>query len=87
MHCATAFAATPFASCPSQAFIVQSPSATAMLYGVDLASGSYSTLSPEMGTSKVTVICRIYSGNAVLTCMFPDYSRIGKVTHVVDLCD
>ena len=53
MHCAPAFAAAPFTSCPTQAFIVQSPGATPILYGIDLAIGSYSTLSPDMGTSKV----------------------------------
>ena len=53
MHCVPAFAAAPFTSCPTQAFIVQSPGATPILYGIDLAIGSYSTLSPDMGTSKV----------------------------------
>jgi len=63
MHCATAFAAAPFASCPTQAFIVQSPGATPILYGVDLAIGSYTTLSPDMGTSKLNGVGYSYHDN------------------------
>ena len=53
LHFQIALAADPFESCPSQAFIVQTPGSTPILYGVDLAIGSYSTLSPDMGTSTV----------------------------------
>lgn len=49
----TAAASNPFEFCPSKAFIVQSPGSVPILYGVDLAIGSYTTLSSDMGTSKV----------------------------------
>jgi len=49
----TVFAANPFGECPTQAFIVQTPGSLPIVYGVDLATGSYATLSPDMGTTKV----------------------------------
>ena len=49
----TAAASDPFEFCPSKAFIVQSPGSVPILYGVDLAIVSYTTLSSDMGTSKV----------------------------------
>jgi len=48
-----AYAADPFEVCPTEAFIVQSPGSVPILYGVDLAIGSYRTLSPDMGTTTV----------------------------------
>ena len=48
-----ASAADPFQDCPTQAFIVQSPGSVPILYGVDLAIGSYTTLSADMGTTTV----------------------------------
>lgn len=41
--------ATPFDGCPSNAYLMQGGSAT--LFGVNLATGSYSTLSDNLGTS------------------------------------
>jgi LruC domain-containing protein len=49
----TADASDPFEFCPTKAFIVQSPGSVPILYGVDLAIGSYTTISPNMGTSRV----------------------------------
>jgi LruC domain-containing protein len=43
----------PFDDCPTEAFLIQTPSTKPITYGVDLSTGSYSTLSPDMGTSKV----------------------------------
>ncbi len=48
-----ALAADPFEACPTQAFIVQSPLATPITFGVDLATGNYATLAADMGTTKV----------------------------------
>ncbi len=50
---ATSLAADSFESCPTKAFLIQTPGSTPLTYGVDLATGSYSTLSPDMGTTKV----------------------------------
>jgi LruC domain-containing protein len=58
-----ALAADPFESCPTQAFIVQTPGAVPILYGVDLAIGSYSTLSSDMGTTKVNGVGFSYHDN------------------------
>ena len=44
-----ASAIEPFATCPSQAFIIQTPASTPVAYGVDLGTGSYATLSSDMG--------------------------------------
>ncbi|GGI70999.1 LruC domain-containing protein [Shewanella gelidii] len=38
-----------FQACPTQAFIVQSPAKYPILYGVNLGTGSYATLSADMG--------------------------------------
>lgn len=46
-------AADPFEACPTEAFIVQSPGSVPILYGVDLAIGSYATLTPDMGTTTI----------------------------------
>ncbi|WP_083190376.1 MULTISPECIES: LruC domain-containing protein [unclassified Aliivibrio] len=46
-------AAVPFASCPSQAFMVQNPSGTPIAYGISLDVGSYNTLSWEIGDGKI----------------------------------
>jgi LruC domain-containing protein len=43
----------PFDDCPSEAFLIQTPTTKPITYGVDLSTGSYTTLSPDMGTSKV----------------------------------
>jgi LruC domain-containing protein len=43
----------PFEDCPTEAFIIQTPTNTPITYGVDLSTGSYSTLSPNMQTTKV----------------------------------
>ncbi len=45
--------ATEFEQCPTQAFLIQSPSGSAIIYGVDLASGDYDTLEPGMSISKL----------------------------------
>lgn len=65
LHSQFALAAAPFDSCPSRAFIVQTPGAAPILYGVDLAIGSYSTLSPDMGTSTVNGIGFNYHDNYI----------------------
>ncbi|AZL86429.1 LruC domain-containing protein [Aliivibrio salmonicida] len=49
-------AAVPFASCPSQAFMVQNPSGTPVAYGISLDVGSYSTLSWKVGDGKINGI-------------------------------
>ncbi len=41
--------ATPFSECPEEAFIVQTTNNTPKAYGVDMATGSYSTLSSDLG--------------------------------------
>ncbi|WP_028773954.1 LruC domain-containing protein [Shewanella waksmanii] len=41
-----------FQACPTQAFIIQTPSSTPKTFGVDLATGSYNTLSADMGRTK-----------------------------------
>ncbi|RJX67473.1 LruC domain-containing protein [Vibrio sinensis] len=46
-------AETPFTSCPTQAFLIQNPSGKPIAYGVDIDVGSYSTLSWEVGPSKI----------------------------------
>lgn len=43
----------PFEDCPTEAFIIQTPTDTPITYGVDLSTGSYSTLSADMQTTKV----------------------------------
>lgn len=63
LHAAMAFAAEPFGACPTQAFIVQTPGSLPIVYGVDLAIGSYSTLSPNMGTTKVNGVGFNYHDN------------------------
>ena len=63
LHSVTILAAAPFESCPTQAFIVQTPGSVPILYGVDLAIGSYSTLSPDMGTTKVNGVGFSYHDN------------------------
>jgi LruC domain-containing protein len=63
LHFQIALAANPFESCPTQAFIVQSPGSVPILYGVDLAIGSYTTLSPDMGTSTVNGVGFSYHDN------------------------
>lgn len=49
----SAFASEPFEDCPTEAFIIQTPLNTPITYGVDLSTGSYSVLSPDMQTTKV----------------------------------
>ncbi len=49
-------AATPFEACPTQAFIIQTPSALTITYGVDLSTGSYTVLSSDMNTGKVNAV-------------------------------
>ncbi|WP_234400144.1 DUF6923 family protein [Shewanella marina] len=44
--------AGPFPSCPTEAYLIQTPSSTPKAYGVNLATGSYTILSNDMGTSK-----------------------------------
>ena len=56
-------AADTFESCPTQAFLVQTPGSLPIVYGVDLATGSYSTLSPDMGTTKVNGVGFNYHDN------------------------
>ena len=50
---AASLAATPFTSCPTQAFLIQNPSGTPIAYGVSLDVGSYSVLSWSMGNAKI----------------------------------
>ena len=57
------YAADPFESCPTQAFLIQSPRAVPIAFGVDLATGSYTTLSPDMGTTKVNGVGFNYHDN------------------------
>ena len=40
----------PFEACPTRAFIIQKPGSVPKTYGVDMATGSYSTFSEDMGT-------------------------------------
>jgi hypothetical protein len=63
LHAPTALAADPFGDCPTQAFIVQTPGSLPIVFGVDLAIGSYSTLSPDMGTTKVNGVGFNYHDN------------------------
>ena len=63
LHAPTAFAADPFGDYPTQAFIVQTPGSLPIVFGVDLAIGSYSTLSPDMGTTKVNGVGFSYHDN------------------------
>ncbi|MEC4724688.1 LruC domain-containing protein [Shewanella sp. D64] len=44
--------ADEFEACPTQAFIIQTPSSVPKTYGVDLATGSYTVLENDMGTTK-----------------------------------
>ncbi|KZY71056.1 hypothetical protein A3760_11890 [Oleiphilus sp. HI0122] len=46
-------AVTPFDACPTEAFIIQTPTSKTIAYGVDLSTGSYNTLTPDMQTNKV----------------------------------
>lgn len=43
-------ASDPFSACPTEAFVIQKQSNTPKTYGVNLATGSYSVLSDDMGT-------------------------------------
>ena len=43
----------PFDDCPTEAFLIQTPATKPITYGVDLSTGSFTTLSADMGTSKV----------------------------------
>ena len=47
----TSSSATPFSECPEEAFIVQTTNNTPKAYGVDMSTGSYSTLSSDLGTN------------------------------------
>lgn len=47
------YAATPFSSCPTQAFLIQNPSGTPIAYGISLDVGSYSALSWNIGSGKI----------------------------------
>ncbi|MCL1125167.1 LruC domain-containing protein [Shewanella surugensis] len=40
----------PFEECPTKAFIIQKPSSIPKMFGVDLGTGSYTTLSSDMGS-------------------------------------
>ena len=55
--------AAPFNNCPTQAFLIQTPGATPIAFGVDLATGSYSTLAADMGTTKVNGVGFSYHDN------------------------
>ncbi|PKG58679.1 LruC domain-containing protein [Shewanella sp. Choline-02u-19] len=43
-------ASEPFSACPTEAFVIQKQSNTPKSYGVNLATGSYTVLSDDMGT-------------------------------------
>ncbi|MFC1520018.1 LruC domain-containing protein [Pseudomonadota bacterium] len=45
-------AAEPFNACPTEAFIIQTPAGIPKTFGVELGTGSYSVLSPDMGLTK-----------------------------------
>jgi LruC domain-containing protein len=45
----SAQASEPFQACPHEAFIIQTPASKPIAYGVDLGTGSYITLSDNMG--------------------------------------
>lgn len=49
-------AAVPFASCPTEAFLIQNPSSIPVAYGISLDVGSYSTLSWQVGNGKINAI-------------------------------
>ena len=49
----TTVSAQPFGHCPTKAYLIQTPGSVPITYGVDLSIGSYSVLSPDMGTTKV----------------------------------
>jgi LruC domain-containing protein len=42
--------ATSFSDCPEEAFVVQTPSGTPKAFGVDMATGSYTELSSNLGS-------------------------------------
>lgn len=46
------WSADAFSECPTKAFIIQTPGISPIIYGVDLGTGSYTTLSPNMGINK-----------------------------------
>jgi hypothetical protein len=43
--------ATSFSDCPEEAFVVQTPSGTPKAFGVDMATGSYTELSNNLGSN------------------------------------
>lgn len=45
--------AAAFETCPSYAYLIQTPSSSPIVYGIDLSTGSYSILSFSMGTTSV----------------------------------
>ncbi|MEZ9141937.1 MULTISPECIES: LruC domain-containing protein [unclassified Shewanella] len=49
---ANTYAAEAFEACPTEAFIVQTPSGVPKTFGVELGTGSYTVLSPDMGLTK-----------------------------------
>lgn len=55
--------AAAFDACPTQAFLIQTPSNKPITYGVDLSTGSYVTLSPDMQTTKVNGVGFNYHDN------------------------
>ena len=44
--------AAEFEVCPTQAFIIQTPSSVPKTYSVELSTGSYTVASSDMGTTK-----------------------------------
>jgi LruC domain-containing protein len=51
-----AIAGDEFENCPHQAFLIQTPNTSVINYGLDLATGSYSVLSDDMGTTKINAV-------------------------------
>lgn len=55
--------AAPFEACPTEAFLIQTPADKPITYGVDLSTGSFNTLSPDMQTTKVNGVGFSYQDN------------------------
>ncbi|KIE18729.1 hypothetical protein SE23_20750 [Vibrio sinaloensis] len=49
-------AETPFTDCPSEAFLIQSPSSAPVAYGVNIDLGSYVVLDSSLGADKINAV-------------------------------
>ncbi len=52
----SAATSNPFSTCPTEAYLIQTPRDLPITFGVDLSTGSYRNLSQNMGTEKVNGI-------------------------------